>query len=307
MLDYDLIANPDCLIVEASVKDFEAIVGGAFASLAEKSSIISSLTQVPLFRNFTPNKLEILSTSIKIETYSHGKEIIKQGDSGSKFYIIKSGKIDIFINNSYMRTLNENEYFGERSLFIKENRSATALANGEVEVYVLDKDDFKNILESNMKEFLLARIYLQDNTIELKDLDFVQKLGNGNYGNVFLVRSRKNRYCYALKSISKWQIDSEQLHKNLDMERSILLQIDHPFIMKLVKTLKDSKYIYFLLEYVKGKELFDVIRDIGLLNKAQTLFYGCSIMSAVDYLHKRKYIYRDIKPENIMVTEKVSS
>ena len=55
------------------------------------------------------------------------------------------------------------------------------------------------------------------------------------------------------------------------------------------------------MDYIKGKELFDVIRDIGLLNKFQTQFYGASIMLAVQYLHERKFIYRDIKPENIMV------
>jgi cGMP-dependent protein kinase len=100
----------------------------------------------------------------------------------------------------------------------------------------------------------------------------------------------------------KIQIDYEQLHFNIDMEKSILLKIDHPFIMKLVKTLKDHNSIFFL--YIRGKELFDAIRDIGLLNKKQTLFYGASLIFTVDYLHKRQFIYRDIKPENVMVTEK---
>ena len=61
----------------------------------------------------------------------------------------------------------------------------------------------------------------------------------------------------------------------------------------------------FLMEHIVGKELFDVIREIGLLNKDQTQFYGCSIMLAVDYLHERKVVYRDIKPENILITEMV--
>ena len=152
---------------------------------------------------------------------------------------------------------------------------------------------------------ILKRIALQDNTVELSDLDYISTLGKGNFGNVYLVKCRKNECYYALKSISKTQIDQEQLHCNLDMERKILLQIDHPFIMKLVKSLKDDDNIYFLTEYIRGKELWDVIRDIGLLNKSQSLFYGCSMMMAVDYLHKRKFIYRDIKPENIIVTEQV--
>ena len=246
-----------------------------------------------------------MSTHIKTEKFENSMKIINQGEASFKFYIVKEGKVDISVNSNYIRTLNVNEYFGERALFINEPRSATATSNGPVEVYALEKEEFKSIIENNLKDYLINRLFLQDNTVELTDLEYVKELGSGNFGVVSLVLNKKNKYLYAIKSISKKQIDSEQLHKNLDLERSILLQIDHPFIVKLVKTLKDDRYIYFLMEYIRGKEVFDVIRLIGLLNNSQTRFYACSIMLALDYLHERKFIYRDIKPENILVTDTV--
>jgi cGMP-dependent protein kinase len=159
------------------------------------------------------------------------------------------------------------------------------------------------VIENNLKDYLLSRLYLQDNTVQLNDLIFYDVLGSGNYGTVSLVKNKKNNYYYAIKNISNKQILYSQIHENLLLERSILLQIDHPFIVKLVKSLKDQNYVYFLMDYIKGKELFDVIRDIGLLSKFQTQFYGASMMLAVEYLHERKFIFRDIKPENIMVLE----
>ena len=161
---------------------------------------------------------------------------------------IKSGKEDIFVNNKYIRTMNENECLGERALFFQEPRSATAKANGDVEAFYLEKEDFTSTIETNMKEFLMNRLYLQDNTVQLSDLLFYDKLGSGNYGSVSLVKSKKKNFFYAIKNISTKQILFEQLHKNLELERSILLQIDHPFIVKLVKTLKDQKHVYFLME-----------------------------------------------------------
>ena len=272
-------------------------------SLGEKSNFIEQLKKVNLFKNFTNAKLENLSRKIKIEKVPNGKNVITQGEEGTRFYIIKKGLVDIFVKDKYIRTMNENEYLGERALFFKEPRSATAKAHGDVEVYYLEKDAFETVIEKNLKDYLKDRLYLQDNTVQLKDLSYYMKLGSGSYGNVSLVKSEKNKFFYAIKNISNKQILYGQLHLNLELERSILLQIDHPFIVKLVKTMKDKQYIYFLMDYIKGKELFDVIRDIGLLNKFQTQFYGASIMLAIQYLHERKFIFRDIKPENIMVLE----
>ena len=269
--------------------------------LGEKSSFIEQLKKVNLFKNFTNAKLEVLSKKIKIEKVANGKNLITQGEEGTRFYIIKKGQVDIFVKDKYIRTMNENEYLGDRALFFKEPRSATAKAHGDMEAYYLEKDAFESVIEKNLKDYLRDRLYLQDNTVELADLIYYMKLGSGSYGNVSLVKSSKNKYFYAIKNISCKQILYTQLHQNLELERSILVKIDHPFIVKLVKTMKDKNYVYFLMDYIKGKELFDVIRDIGLLNKYQTQFYGASIMLAVQYLHERKFIYRDIKPENIMV------
>ena len=179
-----------------------------------------------------------------------------------------------------------------------------SIANGEVSCYTLTADVFKSILEPNLYEYFTNKIFLEDNTIELKDLDNVKELGSGNFGSVNLVRNKKNKFTYAIKALNLEQIKLENLEECVEVERDVLLKIDHPFIMKMVKYLKNDNYIFFINEYIKGKELWEVIRDIGLLNKEQTQYYGGSMLLAIDYLHKQKIIYRDIKPENVMVSIK---
>ena len=283
---------------------FVQTLGEDIQKIIDKSLIMDQIRRIPLFKTLPEVKLNNITNNIKIEKFESGEYIIKQGELSNKFYIIKTGKVDIVQNNQYIRTLNSNEYFGERALLNSEPRSSSALANGIVETYTLEKKIFESIIETGMKSYLLERLNLQSK-VDLDDLDYIKPLGAGNYGAVALVKSRKTKFYYAMKIISRLKVDVEELHSYLDLEKTILLQIDHPFIVKLVSTLGDSKSIYFCMEFVKGSELFDVIREIGLLNKYQTQFYGCSMMLACQYLHERKFIHRDVKPENIMVCENV--
>ena len=303
VLTHSIYCSPLCLVAKAKISEIIKSYKCSLKDLVERSLLIEQLKGVGLFKNLSKDKLELIAKKIKTEKVANQENVITQGEEGSRFYIIKKGFVDILVNKKYIRTMNENEYLGERALFFKEPRSATARAHGDCEVYYLEKEDFEMVIEKNLKEYLIDRIYLQDDKITLNDLTYLITLGSGSFGNVTLVKSIKKNYLYAMKNISNKQILYNQLHKSLELERAILLKIDHPFIVKLVKTLKDDKFIYFLMDYIRGKELFSVIRDIGMLTKSQTLFYGASIMLAVKYLHQRKFVYRDIKPENVMVLE----
>ena len=304
-LKNNLVAEPDCILAEIDFAKFKETVGGDLNEAQTKSNQLASFEHVPMFRILSDDKIEFLQNNLKIESFANGKKIITQGEIGDKLFIIKKGRVDFFVNSRYIRSLNDGEEFGARSLILStEKRSATAIANGEVTCYTLTAEIFKSILEPNLYEYFTNKIFLEDNTIELKDLDNVKELGSGNFGSVNLVRNKKNKFLYAIKALNLEQIKLENLEECVEVERDVLLKIDHPFIMKMVKYLKNDHYIFFINEYIKGKELWEVIRDIGLLNKEQTQYYGGSILLAIDYLHKQKIIYRDIKPENVMVSVK---
>lgn len=100
--------------------------------------------------------------------------------------------------------------------------------------------------------------------------------------------------------------------------------VNFPFIVSLIRTFKDDHSVYFLEEYIKGMELFDVIRDmsnslfptcaaktlffrsIDLLNKSESQFFIGSLILCIEYLHSFNIVYRDLKPENIMVDHRVT-
>ena len=304
-IKHDLVAQPDCVLAEIDFDKFKETIGGDLKTAQTKSIQLNSFGNISLFRILSDEKIEFLQNNLKIEKFHNGKKIINQGDVGDKLYIIKSGRVDFFVNSRYIRSSGEGEDFGAKSLILSsDKRTATAIANGEVQCYTLTSKIFKSILEPNLYEYFTNKFALEDNTIELKDLDNIKELGSGNFGSVNLVRNKKNKQFYAIKALDLEQIKKENLEQCVELEKNVLLKTDHPFIMKMVKYLKNEQYIFFINEYIKGKELWDVIRDIGLLNKEQTQFYIASMLLAINHLHKKKIIYRDIKPENVMVNVK---
>ena len=302
-LKNNLVAFHETSIAIIEYDKMERTLGKSLKDIQNQTKTTAYLDNIMLFKNLSEDKLQIIQSKLMVETFENGTKIITQGENGDKIYIIKSGRVDFFVNTKYVRSLNENEDFGARALLIQEKRSATAIANGPVSVYTLTAQVFNSILEPNLKDYLEKRMWLEDNTIQLKDLDNIKELGSGNFGFVNLVKSRKNLQLYAIKALNVVQIKKEKLEKSVELEKNVLLKVDHPFIMKMVKYLKNENFIFFIMEYIRGKELWEVIRDIGLLNKIQTQFYSGSMLLAIDYLHKKKVVYRDLKPENIMVNE----
>ena len=306
ILNNDLYADPDCVIAEANYAEFQNCLGGKdINSMQLKSHQLDSLDHIELFKLLSDEKKEIMQSKLKTETYQNGKKIMIQGTLGDKVYIIKKGRVDFYINSKYSKSSTDGEEFGAKSLILNtQKRSCSAIANGVVVCYTLSGDVFRSILEPNLIEYFQKKFCLEDTTMELKDLDNIKTLGKGSYGFVNLVRYKRNKQLYAIKALNLMQIKKEKLEESVELEKSVLLKVDHPFIMKMVKYLKNESYIFFITEYIRGKELFEVIREIGFLSKEQTQFYGASMLLAIDYLHKNKIVYRDCKPENVMVNEK---
>ena len=91
---------------------------------------IEQLKNVPIFKNFTDSKFQNILEKIKTKKIEKGTDLITEGKEGNKFYIIKKGLFDISIGGKYIRTLNQNEYLGERALFFKEKKDRDCRGEG---------------------------------------------------------------------------------------------------------------------------------------------------------------------------------
>ncbi|KAL7409551.1 kinase-like domain-containing protein [Mrakia frigida] len=106
---------------------------------------------------------------------------------------------------------------------------------------------------------------------------------------------------FALKVLAKSEIVRLKQVEHINNERAILGRVKHPFIVELYQTYQDSINVYMLLSYVPGGELFSHLRRAGRFTPDVTRFYLSSIILAVAYLHSQDIIYRDLKPENLLL------
>ena len=139
-------------------------------------------------------------------------------------------------------------------------------------------------------------------SFNLKDLNAVCTLGTGTFGRVKLVTHATQGGAYALKIQSKAQIAEYKLQTNIVNEKKIMVLMDHPFILKLHQTFKDRDKLYMLLEIVQGGELFSLLQTKGPdLTPSEQKFYVACVVSAFKYMHSMDILYRDLKPENLLI------
>ena len=314
----DLIAYPDCIAFEAEIEEICRILHLTLnissttmvTNISENKKTplnvlnrIGKLKRLFLFQNLSDQTLELVAKGMSKKKYSKGEVIFEEGSTGDSLYLISKGRVEVSIGGKKLRELESGNCFGEFALLNGEKRTATVKACDELVVcYTLSKDVFDTLFkDGNIREYMNKKMALRDTSIEIKDLHFIKFLGKGKFGNVNLVHNGTN--IYAIKAVSRKAVDRQKiLAKYFVNERKVMLSLDHPFIVKLVKTLKNQYYCFFLLEFVDGKNLDEYLsRCVVKKNIDETKFYIASILVMIEYLQSKLIAHRDIKPSNIMI------
>ena len=140
--------------------------------------------------------------------------------------------------------------------------------------------------------------------VGLNSFNTISVIGKGAYAKVILVRKKSDGKYYAMKVLKKDKIKQKKQVKHVIDERNILVNIpDSPFLVKLYHSFQTTKKLYFVMDYCKGGELFNLLLKFGRFSENQTRFLVCQIILALEHLHKYGIIYRDLKPENVLLCE----
>ncbi|KAJ3127920.1 hypothetical protein HK098_005561 [Nowakowskiella sp. JEL0407] len=141
-------------------------------------------------------------------------------------------------------------------------------------------------------------------------------IGQGTYGKVrlavnvvtdekvlYLILKIKNSPIVAVKVIEKSQIQSPKQIARLQREIRFLKLLHHPHIVKVFDVVETAEYIYIVMEYAAGGELFDYIVAHKRVKEKEARSFFRMVLSAVDYCHQNSIIHRDLKPENLLLDD----
>lgn len=144
-------------------------------------------------------------------------------------------------------------------------------------------------------------------TSSLAEYELIRTIGVGSFGRVILAKERSSGRPVALKRLSKFNVlrDSELDH--LLWERQVMALMSSvqesrcPFLVQLLGSFQDEAHVYLVLEYAPGGDMFSLLSDVVALSEEHSRFYAAECLLALEALHDRCIIYRDLKPENVLI------
>ncbi|RLN73870.1 hypothetical protein BBJ28_00006597 [Nothophytophthora sp. Chile5] len=317
----------DCYVMDRT--EFTTLLG-PLRSLIDRQMRIRVLRSVPLLSSLTDDELDILAHALNVVAFEDKSTIIKEGDAGDTFYMISDGKVSVRKSGFELMQLHSGEFFGERALLANEPRAADCVAIGRVECLTLQRAAFEQLLgkldhimqREMQRQQLMQQTALGGRSTTLatptpaakkllfKDLEKIRTIGTGTFGRVILVRHRPTNQPFALKCLQKTLIVETHQQKNVMYEKGIIMECDHPFVLKLHETFQDANQLYMLFELVQGGELWSLLYEkafkvakgvCGAFDVPAARFYAANVVEALRYLQKMTVAYRDLKPENLVI------
>jgi len=320
-----IVAKTDAVVMIIERSQFKNIL--ALSSQESSKEYTKYLDNVEILSSLKDDEKTELAKALHEMTFSEKEDILTQGEKGELFYILISGSVSVIKDGVEVKKLvatsKEAQFFGERALLNNEPRAATVtVTSATATALTVDKTAFDMLLgpleeitkrgktgttlvKKKTAAFDPAASGKRHGTIIRKELKKLGLLGCGGFGSVEMVEHVKTNETYALKSLSKGYIMKSGMQASVISEKNVQLMCDCPFIIKLYETFNSEQMLYLLLELALGGELYATYNKKNLWGRDDCAkFYVAGTTLAFYHMHSKKIIFRDLKPENLLLNEK---
>ncbi|KAL7715190.1 non-specific serine/threonine protein kinase [Entamoeba marina] len=137
--------------------------------------------------------------------------------------------------------------------------------------------------------------------IGFDDFTLLRVIGRGSFGKVLQVKKKDTGKIYAMKVLDKAKVKKTKQEKHTNDEKKILQNIFHPFIVGLHFAFQTPEKLYMVMDFINGGELFHRLEIEDRFDEVKTRYYTAEIAAALIHLHSVGVVYRDLKPENVLI------
>jgi len=224
-----------------------------------------------------------------------------------RFFLLEDGKLSYFkresdkvpkgsINLESSGHIRGVEYRGKKYIFQIQTPSRTYFMQADS---AQERDNWVEALNGALVEMHPA--VLQP-AVGVQDFELLKLVGKGSFGKVMQVRFKQTGEIFAMKVLSKQHIVEHNEIEHTMSELHILQKLHHPFLVNLHYSFQTEDKLYFILDFINGGELFFHLQREKKFSLERVRFYGAEICLALEHLHNAGVIYRDLKPENLLLT-----
>mmetsp|Transcript_46014 Transcript_46014/g.80897 ORF Transcript_46014/g.80897 Transcript_46014/m.80897 type:complete len:987 (-) Transcript_46014:166-3126(-) len=312
--------SAQCLMLER--EDFHMMLGSVRNLFDEHrgtqadmtSRFVRVLDKLEVLNSLTESEKKAVAEALRSADFSKGDVVFKRGDKAEEFYILVDGTLEAFDGaNSYAIKATHAEekvcHFGEKAILENAFRRITVTVKSEkAKALTLDCTSFRLLLSKLRDVFLrfhaVNRVLNRRVEIHKQDLSVEHIITRIPTGLIESCRHNVTNEAFAMKSMNKALIVKSDLCASVFRERDVWLKLDSPFVVKLHTLFNEPQYLHFLCELVPGGGLSDLYNWVGLYGLVgHARFYTAGVIIALKHLHGRRIIHRDIRPENVLLTE----
>lgn len=215
----------------------------------------------------------------------------------------KNNKLNNQNNQSLIDSTNNSQIDKQYSNSMDSKRSSgvnSITSNGKDKKRERRKNPFSQINNNEEEEAKLIDDSSLTKGINYSSFDILECLGSGTFGKVFKVKLKQNGNIYAMKIINKKYLIKNQQLRYAVTECNVLKQAQHPFIITLHFAFQTPDHLYMILDYCPGGDFsYHIARH--LFEEDEAKFFIAELILAIEHLHNMDIIYRDLKPDNILI------
>jgi cGMP-dependent protein kinase len=300
-----MIKNEDQLVAGSEVvlgilkkMEFEKIYKAPWSKLKYEVKVMMLLSRVDMFAGKSPNDLRYIASHSRLQEYDKNEVVYRYNDEALSMFIIKKGSVEITHNGKTIRVMGKYDIFGDKCID-EPLRTNTARTLSPSVFVVIDTSDIQDLIDDTTWKVLKRKQTFLCN-FSLNHVMMIKMISQNNHKLYFHCKISNPDIFATCTVIKKNYYENEQKFNTLVQEKTILLMMESRYIINLLKSFCDDKYVYLVYEFDESVPLSTILSRRPGEDYAK--FIAACLYILLKSFHDKDIIFRGISTNTIRIS-----